>query len=227
MPRHKFFGTKAPQKPAGLIIPETAVFLKNDCKEGKWMLGETGYGDEMECFIIKLSRRIAEYQDSRIAQAQLWLTPFSGKMPAGIVYYTLIKNSKSGRSGSLKNFGQQVAIAQSQGYDPRELVWMPKFVKRSGVISDENGMPQSASWYVLDWAFREPETAEMPTLDRCVAILESDAQLNALFDMDLEASSICVDGMSNADIRLLLQGNRPVPIVPETNGKQPALSAAK
>ncbi|MCV3214306.1 antirestriction protein ArdA [Plectonema radiosum NIES-515] len=30
------------------------------------------------------------------------------------------------------------AIAQSQGYDPRELVWCPKFIKKSAAISGEH-----------------------------------------------------------------------------------------
>ena len=138
MARNKFFSSTP--KNTGLVIPDMAVFLKNDCKEGKFMIGESDYGSKLEFLVVHFSRRVAEYMDGRIAQGQVWLTPISGEVPKGIVYYTLIKNSKSGRSGSLKNFGCQVAIAQSQGYDPRELVWIPKFVKKSGAIADENGV---------------------------------------------------------------------------------------
>ena len=202
MARNKFF--ESTPKNEGLIIPEMAVFLKNDCKSGCWTVGETEYGSKLEFLIINFSRRVSEYMGGRIAQGQVWLTPITGDVPQGIVYYTLIKNSKSGRSGSLKNLGCQVAIAQSQGYDPRELVWCPKFVKKSAAIADENGVVQNASWYVLDWSFRECNAEEEKVLDNAVAIIQSPEQMELLFDMDLEASSVCVDGMNQREILALL-----------------------
>ncbi|NMG11498.1 hypothetical protein [Brasilonema sp. UFV-L1] len=202
MARHKFF--ESTPKNTGLVIPEMAVFCRNDCKEGKWMIGETDYGSRLEFLIVHFSRRVSEYMDGRIAQGQIWFTPIAGEVPMGIVYYTLIKNSRSGRSGSLKNFGCQVAIAQSQGYDPRELVWMPKFIKKSGAIEDENGVMQNASWYVIDWAWRECKPEEEKTLNNTVAIIQNPDQMELLFDMDLEATSICVDGMNQKEILALL-----------------------
>lgn len=82
------------------------------------------------------------------------------------------------------------AIAQSQGYDPRELVWCPKFIKKSAAISDESGTVQNASWYVLDWSFRECIGEEEKTLDNSVAIIQSPDQMELLFDIDLEATSM-------------------------------------
>jgi hypothetical protein len=202
MARHKFF--QSAPKNTGLIIPEMAVFLKNDCKEGKWMVGESDYGSKLEFLVVHFSRRVSEYIGGRIAQGQLWLTPVAGDVPKGIVYYTLIKNSRSGRSGSLKNFGCQVAIAQSQGYDPRELVWMPKFIKKSAAITNEDGKSENASWYVIDWSWRECTTEEEKTLDNTVAIIQNPDQMELLFDMDLEATSISVDGMNQREILALL-----------------------
>jgi len=202
MARNKFFSSTP--KNTGLVIPDMAVFLKNDCKEGKFMIGESDYGSKLEFLVVHFSRRVAEYMDGRIAQGQVWLTPISGEVPKGIVYYTLIKNSKSGRSGSLKNFGCQVAIAQSQGYDPRELVWIPKFVKKSGAIADENGVMQNATWYVLDWAWRECNAEEENILENTVAIIQDSERMSMLFDMDLESTSICVDGMNQKQILELL-----------------------
>jgi hypothetical protein len=200
--RNKFFDTP---KNTGLIIPEMAVFCRNDCKEGKWMIGESDYGSKLEFFVIHFSRRVSEYMDGRIAQGQIWFTPISGDIPKGIVYYTLIKNSSSGRSGSLKNFGCQVAIAQSQGFDPRELIWIPKFIKKSAAITNEAGITESASWYVIDWTWREcKQEDEEKLLDNCVAIIQNPAQMEMLFDMDLEATSICVDGMSQKEILTIL-----------------------
>ncbi len=203
MARNEFF-EKSAQKREGLIVPEMAVFLKNDCKGGCWAVGETEYGSKLEFLMVHFSRRVSEYMGGRIAQGQIWLTPVSGDVPQGIVYYTLIKNSKSGRSGSLKNLGCQVAIAQSQGYDPRELVWCPKFVKKAAAIEDENGVVQNASWYVLDWSFRECTAEEEEVLDNTVAIIQSPEQMELLFDMDLEATSICVDGMNQHEILAIL-----------------------
>lgn len=202
MARNKFF--ESTPKNEGLIIPEMAVFLKNDCKSGCWTVGETEYGSKLEFLIVNFSRRVSEYMGGRIAQGQIWLTPVTGEVPKGIVYYTLIKNSKSGRSGSLKNLGCQLAIAQSQGYDPRELVWISKFVKKSAAIADESGVVQTASWYVLDWEFRECDAEEEKTLDNTVAIMQSPEQMELLFDMDLEATSVCVDGMNQHEILALL-----------------------
>jgi hypothetical protein len=202
MARNKFFASTP--KNEGLVIPEMAVFLKNDCKGGCWTVGETEYGGKLEFLMVNFSRRVSEYMGGRIAQGQVWLTPVSGDVPKGIVYYTLIKNSKSGRSGSLKNLGCQVAIAQSQGYDPRELVWIPKFIKKSAAIADESGTIQNASWYVLDWSYRECNAEEDKVLLNTIAIIESPHQMELLFDMDLEATSICVDGMSQREILAVL-----------------------
>jgi hypothetical protein len=164
----------------------------------------TGIGSKLEFLVVHFNRRVSEYMNGRIAQGQIWFTPLTGDIPKGIVYYTLIKNLSSGRSGSLKNFGCQVAIAQSQGYDPRELVWIPKFIKKSAAITNDAGITESASWYVIDWMWRVCNAEEEKVLDNCVAIIQNPAQMELLFDMDLEATSISVDGMSQRKILLLL-----------------------
>ena len=209
--KREFF--KESQSQEGLIIPEMAIFCKNDCKEGKWVLGETSYGDELEFAVVGFNRRISNvsYINEPIPQGQIWFTPVSGKLPKGIVYYTLIKNSKSGKSGSMRNFGQQCAIAQSEGYDPREVIWIPKFVKKSGAIKNEDtGETESASWYVLDFSFREENSDEETELiDQTVAIMQSEEQMELLYDMELDKSSICVDGMSREEIASILNHGHP------------------
>lgn len=214
MPRIKREFFQATQNKEGLIIPEMAIFCKNDCKEGKWVLGETSYGDELQFAIVGFNRRISvvSYIDEPIPQAQIWFTPISGKLPKGIVYYTLIKNSKSGKSGSMRNFGQQCAIAQSIGYDPREVIWIPKFIKKSGAIKNEDtGEIESASWYVLDFSFREENTEEeSAVIDQTVAIMQSEQQMHLLYDMELDKSSVCVDGMSREEIANILNNGHPL-----------------
>ena len=56
-----------------------------------------------------------------------------------------------------------------------------------------------------------------------VSVLQDKVQLESLFDMDLEATPICVDGMSSEDIRLLVQGDK-LPVVAAA-ADQPALPA--
>jgi hypothetical protein len=221
-----FFKLNTPNQNQGLVVPEIPVFCKNDCKEGRWMIGESEYGNKMEMLILNFSKRIQDInlysvreatpqEYRRIAQGQVWFTPISGEIPGNIIYYTLIKNSKSGKSGSLKNFAQQLAIAQSLGFtDPRQLVWMPRFVKRSGAIPDENGVMQSATWYVLDWAFREVEAKELPALENCVGVMSDPEQMAMLYDPDLEGDSICVDGLSPQQVSALLRGGEPLAMLP-------------
>ena len=218
-----FFKLNTPNQNQGLVVPEIPVFCKNDCKEGRWMIGESEYGNKMEMLIVNFSKRIQDrnvFYDKRIAQGQVWFTPISGEVPSNIIYYTLIKNSKSGKSGSLKNFAQQLAIAASLGYaDPRQLVWTPRFVKRSGAIPDENGVMQSATWYVLDWAFREIEESELPALENCVGVMSDPEQMAMLYDPDLEGDSVCVDGMSPQQISAMLRGNEPLALAPAIDGR--------
>jgi hypothetical protein len=219
----EFFKFNTPNQNQGLVVPEIPVFCKNDCKEGRWMIGESEYGNKMEMLILNFSKRIQDrnmFSDKRIAQGQVWFTPISGDVPGKIVYYTLIKNSKSGKSGSLKNFAQQLAIAQSLGYtDPRQLVWIPRFVKRSGAIPDENGVLQSAAWYIIDWAFRTIEESEMPMLEHCVEVMSDQTQMAMLYDPDLEGDSVCVDGLSPQQISALLRSNEPLAMLsPASDG---------
>jgi hypothetical protein len=218
-----FFKLNTPNQNQGLVVPEIPVFCKNDCKEGRWMIGESEYGNKLELLILNFSKRIQDinlYSDRRIAQGQVWFTPVSGEIPGNIIYYTLIKNSKSGKSGSLKNFAQQLAIAQSLGFtDPRQLVWMPRFVKRSGAIPDENGVMQSATWYVLDWSFREVEAKELPALENCVGVMSDPEQMAMLYDPDLEGDSICVDGLSPQQVSVLLRVGEPLAMLAPADGR--------
>ncbi len=73
-----------------------------------------------------------------------------------MVYYTLVKNSSSGKSGSLINFGQKAVLAQSQGYDYREVVWTASFKKKSATIEGE-----AVCYYVLDFEYAESDEAAL------------------------------------------------------------------
>lgn len=221
--RHEFFNKLAQDYDSTAIcIPDMAMRLDNNCKEGAWFLGETNYGNRLQVIAVKFSKRLHvgnEYTDPGNPMGQLWFVPVVGgigsdeqgneiQLPLNICYYTLIKNSKSGKSGSLINFGQKATLCQSQGYDFREVIWIPRFIKKSGMITNEAGQKESASWYVLDWSFIKPEeqaTEQFNRVQKTIEILQSEDQMQRLFDPGLEKESRCVDGMTSAEIAALAQ----------------------
>lgn len=88
MARHKYFTekTKGVFSTDALIVPETAMNLRNDCKEGKWFLGETEYGSKLKFICLKFSRRIAITEYGAIAPGtplgQVWFCPVAaGESP--------------------------------------------------------------------------------------------------------------------------------------------------
>ena len=215
MPRHKYFAEKTSVfSTDALIVPETAMCLKNDCKEGKWFLGETEYGSKLKFICLKFSRRIATTEYGAIAPGtplgQLWFCPVAAgespngqPLPTNVVYYTLVKNSSSGKSGSLINFGQKAVLAQSQVYDYREVVWSAAFKKKSATIEGE-----AVSYYVLDFEYAEPDEAAVKRVDQAVAVLESQEDMQKLFDPSLEAATQCVDGLKPEEIAQLVENLR-------------------
>jgi hypothetical protein len=221
MARHKYFAAKTKDvfSADSLIVPENAMCLRNDCKESQWYLGETPYGNRLKFICLKFSRRIAVEEYGAIQPGtplgQLWFVPIqTGESPNGqplptnVVYYTLIKNSSSGKSGSLINFGQKAVLAQSQGYDFREVVWTATFKKKSATIQGE-----AVSYYVLDFEYSEPDEAALLRIDQAVGVLESQEEMQRLFDPALESATRCVDGLKPEAIAQLeenLRANRVV-----------------
>lgn len=216
MARHKYFTEKVSESflADGLIVPETAMNLRNDCKEGKWFLGETEYGSKLKFICIKFSRRIALTEYGVIQPGtplgQLWFCPVAAgespngqPLPTNVVYYTLLKNSSSGKSGSLINFGQKAVLAQSQGYDYREVIWTATFKKKSATIDGE-----AVSYYVLDFEYTEADEVALRRVDQAVAVLESDEEMQKLFDPTLEAATQCVDGYKPEAIAQLVENLR-------------------
>lgn len=153
-----------------VYIPDMAMRLDNNCKEGAWFLGDTSYGNVLHMLMIKFSKRMHkgnDYYDLGMPFGELWFVPINGgkggnekgketQLPLNCVYYTVLKNSRSQRSGSLINFGQKAVMCMSQGFDYREVVWVPRFLKKSGLVTNSLGQQENASWYVLDWSFILP-----------------------------------------------------------------------
>lgn len=205
MARHEYFLNRSNQicKPGALIVPDTPLHLTTDLAQGRYYLGDTDCGSELELFALHFSRRLSTSEDGFAVPGallgQLWFTPVSGSryLPENLAYYTILADSRSGKRGSLMNFTQQATVALARGFDYREVVWMPKFVRRAGF-----------TFYALSWEWREPTLEELKKLDSCVGVLESEISMGKLHDPALEATSRCVDGMSRDEIEQMAKRYR-------------------
>ena len=225
MTRHQFFIEQTKHFTAdALCVPDMALALRNDCKEGAWYLGETSYGSRLQFIAVKFSRRLAGHNFGSVAAGtplgQLWFVPIAGgigsdehgneiRLPLNLVYYTVLKNSSSNKSGSLINFGQKATLVQSQGYDYREVIWTPVFRKKSATIDGE-----AVSYYVLDWLYQLPEQMDAATykrVEQVVEVLRSPDELAKLFDPNLEATTRCVDGLTAPEMTALMENLKALP----------------
>lgn len=205
MARHEYFLNRSRQicKPGALIVPEMPLHIIADLEQGRYYLGDTDCGSELELFALKFSHRVStnNYGFASVGAliGQLWFAPVSDSryLPKNLIYYMLLTDNRSGKRGSLMNFQQQATIAMGRGFDFRSVVWMPRFVKKAGFIM-----------YALAWQWREPTLEELKQLDSCVAVLESDADMGKLRDPALDATSRCVDGMSQDEIEQLTKNLR-------------------
>ncbi len=201
-----------------------------------WQLGDTNYGSRLKLVALKFSRYLHMGNDAIAAGApigQLWFCPIDGgirsdeqgneiQLALNLVYYTLLKNSKSGKSGSLLNFGQKAALLQGQGIDYREVVWIPKFIKKSGTVTNDIGQAESASWYVLDWGVVLPEDQDDSTYEKIgnlIDILSSTEEMGKLIDPIVEGECRCVDGLKPQQIAQLANS-----MAASVNGSTPALT---
>ena len=212
--RHQFFKEETKGfNPDAILIPDNALALRNNCKEGRWMLGDTNYGDRLKLVAVKFSRYLHKGNDvisPGTPIGQLWFCPMEGgigtdeqgnetKLAHNLVYYTLLKNSKSGKSGSLLNFGQKAAQLEASGYDFREVVWSPRFVKKSGTIINDAGQPEAASWFVLDWNYVLPEKLDDATYNKIgnlINILSDGIQMEKLLDPMILSDHEPIDGLT-------------------------------
>ena len=203
MPRHEYFINRSRQAPAPLIVPDTPLYLANNCDEGKYYLGDVDCGDDLQLVALLLSKRIST-NDYAFAKAgallgQLWFTPVSGSdlLPGNLVYHTILTSSMMGSKGSLANFVQQIAVAMSRGYDYREVIWSPRFARKSSYRS-----------FSLVWEWREPTTEELRKLDSCVAVLESEVSMGKLRDSVVETTTLSIDGMNQDEVEQLARRYR-------------------
>ncbi len=139
----------------------------------------------------------------------------------------MLKNSKSGKSGSLLNFGQKAAQLQALGFDFREVVWQPKFVKKSGTVTNDLGIQEAASWYVLDFNFTLPKDQDDATYNKIgniISILSDRTEMDKLLDPAMLAEHEQVDHLSPQEIVQLAQSmSIAVPIADSNNNGAAAL----
>jgi hypothetical protein len=60
---------------------------------------------------------------------------------------------------------------------------------------------------VLDWLYVLPESQDEKTFNRigdCIKLIESESAMARLYDPEIEAKSIAIDGMSRDEMQLLL-----------------------
>lgn len=220
MVRHRYFvdKTKGTFTADALVVPENPLFLRHDCTRAVWCLGDTCYGGVLEFICLKFSHLIAT-EDFFIEGlgviregsplGQLWLVPVqAGKSPGGqplpinVIFYTLLRNfqgdSPVALSGSLINFKQKAVLAQSQGYDFRELLWTATFKDKLTVARGKE------IWhYVLDFEYAEPDEAALSRLDQTVVVLESEGLMARLYDPVIGAVTWCADDPSARNQRLI------------------------
>jgi hypothetical protein len=229
--RHEFFAqSTATFTPDALCVPSMALNLRNDCKLGAWVLGEVSYGSRLQIVPLLFRRRLAGENFGVIAPGtplgELWFSVVAGgvgadengrevKLPTNLVYYTILKNSSSGKSGSLINFGQKAVLCQASGFDYRECIWTPLFRKKSATIDGE-----AVSYFALDFLYRTPSEQseeEFERVGQCAGLLPDPNEMSKLFDPSLEASTHSIDGMASEEVASLMLALR---------SRQPALSAS-
>lgn len=150
------------------------------------MLGEKMLGnDPIEIYILgfQFGSEFDPYKERFTQIGTIWLTPIEGSpLTRGLVYALKIKNQASNRKGSLFNFGQKVAEITVQGFDPREVIWVASFIKKSGSLPD--GTAYNCA--VLSFDYRFPESiGEEALLADCVVVLQDDRKL-----LQLQAASL-------------------------------------
>lgn len=220
--RHQYFADQTKDfSPNAILIPDNAIKLHNNCKEGNWSIGDTNYGNRLQFVALKYSRYLSagdEYTSAGKPHGVIWFVPISGgvgtsetgeeiQLALNLAYYTIIKNSSSEKSGSLINWGVKASMVAAQGYRPiGEILWTPIFRKKSAVIEDTN-----VSYFVLDFNHTLPEQQDEKTYSRIsdiINIFQTEEEMLKLFDPGLESTMRCVDGLEPAAIAALSENLR-------------------
>ncbi|PSF35968.1 hypothetical protein C7H19_14565 [Aphanothece hegewaldii CCALA 016] len=181
----KVFGSR-PQH--SIFLPQVPYNLRNDCKVGRWKVGEEEYlGKEIEISIIKVSQFFGTLgKTANSFWLQLWFVPAPrcADLPKNTVCLTYLKKR------SIAQFSQKVTELMESG-EPALGLFKGSFVKHSGDKGD---------YYSVAWDWRERETdEEISQLEQVADFMAATPKL-----VDLSVNLIPIDGLSPDEIELIM-----------------------
>lgn len=180
------FGTKPAD---ALLVPEIPLAVRNNCKYGQWMIGDTNYGTKCTMTILKFSKFFGDLGLTKQALwAQLWFIAESGELPQGVVMVTYLKTQ------SLQDFNRLVIQIQSKGVEPATGIFIPTFTKYTG----DNG-----PYFGLTWEWQERE--DMKILEQAAAMLSNPESRSNLYDRESTQDMVCLDHCSKEEIKALTE----------------------
>ena len=186
-------------KPAdALLVPEIPLAVRNNCKFGQWMIGDTSYGAKCSMTVLKFSKFFGDLGlTSETLWAQLWFVAESGDLPKGVVMVTYLKTQ------SLRDFNRLVIEIQSRGIEPATGLFIPTFTNYKG---------EEGPYFALTWEWKERENYE--TLEQAADVLANPEVRSNLYDLEGTQNMVCLDHSSKEEIKALTES-------------KPALAAAE
>lgn len=182
------FGTK-PQD--AIFLPSQPFQVRFNCKAGQLAVSEDEFlGNSAEISVIKVARFFGDLGRTKNAE---WLqvfyvaAPGSTAIPANTVCCSYIKTR------SLSQFQQVITRLLADGQNPAHGIFKVGFKHHSNGDRDY----YSVSW---DWRERSGE-AELEQFDQIAAFMESRP---TLMDSRIAAGMVCIDGMSQEELELLM-----------------------
>ena len=194
-PTISVFGTKPENT---IVVPELPLAVRNNCKSGKWTIGDKEYGSRLSMTILKFSKFFGSLgQTQNTLWGQIWFVAESGELPKEVVMVTYIK----GRS--LSDFNRLVASVQARGIEPAEGIFVPEFLKHSGQKPDEAGVLKPIDYYSLKWDWLE--RSEWGSLEQAAAVLSDTHSLSRMIDLENTTDMVCIDNLPPNEMGILLQ----------------------
>lgn len=193
-----------------IFLPQMPFAVRNDCQIGQWKVGDEDFrGNSIDISIIKVSQFFGSLGKTKNAQwLQIWFIPAPSeeKLPSSTVCITYIK------SRSISQFSQKITELMASG-EPALGVFTASFEKHSGELG---------TYYSLKWNWRERNTdAEKMQIEQIATFMQASP---ALFDMNNAANLICIDGMSNEEISMLINSARAEAEEPQAQPKNGKLA---
>lgn len=179
-------------KPKDSIFLGTEPYaLRNDCSVGQWKVGDDDFkGNQIQISIIKVSRYFGSLGRTRDKfWLQLWFVPAPDekKLPSNTVCVTYLKTR------SISRFSQKI-IELMEGGEPALGLFAGVFEKHTSEVG---------TYYSVGWGWRERKSEEeYQQLDQIEVFLSGHPPL---VDYAGTRDMICLDGLSENEIQLLIQ----------------------